>query len=172
MAPGQHLIDIDPNKRTRKTPPGRVQSAPFDPAATSARLHEGGKTASVVNAVAARVASRIVSRFLQRFVRTAAGEDVAALRVALTDGALVLTDVDLNLAGARTCAALHWACGARDAPRATVCSVSAALLPAGRVSVQRAYAAELRVSVPWGTIATDPVEARLFVPRGDELRVT
>lgn len=54
----------------------------------------------VVNAVAARVASRIVSRFLQRFVRTVAGEEVAAVRVVLQAGALVLHNLDLNLSGA------------------------------------------------------------------------
>lgn len=54
----------------------------------------------VVNAVAARVASRIVSRFLQRFVRTVEGEEVAAVRVVLQEGALVLHNLDLNLSGA------------------------------------------------------------------------
>ena len=61
----------------------------------------GWKLASrVVNAVATRVASRIVSRFLQRFVRTVEGEEVAAVRVVLQEGAFVLHNLDLNLSGA------------------------------------------------------------------------
>ena len=67
------------------------------------RRPRGGapKTASrVVNAVAGRVASRIVSRFLQRFVRKVEGEEVAAVRVVLQEGALVLHNLDLNLSGA------------------------------------------------------------------------
>ena len=55
-----------------------------------------------MNAVAARVASRLVSRFLQRFVRTVEGEEVAAVRVVLQEGALVLHNLDLNLSGAHT----------------------------------------------------------------------
>jgi hypothetical protein len=75
-----------------------------------------------------------VSQFLSRFVHTVAGEEVSRLRVALTGSALVLNDLDLNLA---------------------------AFIPAGRVSVQRAYAAELRVTVPWGSLSTDPLEVRM-----------
>ncbi len=107
-----------------------------------------------MNAVARRVASRLVSNFLQRFVRTVAGEEVSALRVQLTGGALVLLDLDLNLAG--TAHARDAACC--RSKQLTACG--AALIPAGGVVVQRAYAAELRITVPWGALATEPLEVR------------
>ncbi len=107
-----------------------------------------------MNAVARRVASRLVSNFLQRFVRTVAGEEVSALRVQLTGGALVLLDLDLNLAGTAHARDVLTAAAAR----LTACG--AALTPAGGVVVQRAYAAELRITVPWGALATEPLEVR------------
>jgi hypothetical protein len=131
----------------------------------------------VVNAVAARVASQLVSRFLRRFVRKVAGEEVAALRVALTGGALVLRDLDLNLSGTHAqlllaaCAARRpTACSDSEVSRARLLHCSGAeLIPAGSVTVTRAYAAELRVVVPWGTLATDPLEVRVRTRLGLQL---
>ena len=103
-----------------------------------------------------RVASRIVSRFLQRFVRTVEGEEVAAVRVALQQGALVLHNLDLNLSGA-------WPeLFAATAPRRLTAGASRkAFVPAGgATTVERAFAQELRISVPWSSLGTDPLEVR------------
>lgn len=72
-------------------------------------------------------------RLLQRFIKSAAGERASDLRVSLSGGSLVLANLELNLD---------------------------ALLGRLPLRVERAYARQLRVTVPWTALATQPIQAR------------
>ena len=72
-------------------------------------------------------------RLLQRFIKSAAGERASDLRVSLSGGSLVLANLELNLD---------------------------ALLRRLPLRVERAYARQLRVTVPWTALATQPIQAR------------
>ena len=75
----------------------------------------------------------LVRRLLQRFIKSAAGERASDLRVSLSGGSLVLANLELNLD---------------------------ALLGRLPLRVERAYARQLRVTVPWTALATQPIQAR------------
>ncbi len=77
-------------------------------------------------------ALRSTRRLLQRFIRSAAGERASDLRVSLSGGSLLLTNLELNLDS---------------------------LLGHLPVQVERAYARQLRISVPWTALATQPIQA-------------
>jgi hypothetical protein len=47
------------------------------------------------------VAAHVVQRVLARYVKTAGGKDFSSLSVQLTDGVLVLRELDLNVEGAQ-----------------------------------------------------------------------
>ena len=72
-------------------------------------------------------------RLLQRFIKSAAGERASDLRVSLSGGSLVLANLELNLD---------------------------ALLGRLPLRVERAYARQLRVTVPWTALATQAIQAR------------
>ncbi len=72
-------------------------------------------------------------RLLQRFIKSAAGERASDLRVSLSGGSLLLTNLELNLD---------------------------ALVGRLPLRVERAYARQLRVTVPWTALATQPIQAR------------
>jgi hypothetical protein len=72
-------------------------------------------------------------RLLQRFIKSAAGERASDLRVSLSGGSLLLTNPELNLD---------------------------ALVGRLPLRVERAYARQVRVTVPWTALATQPIQAR------------
>jgi hypothetical protein len=107
----------------------------------------------VASAVAGRVAASLVSRVLQRFVKKVGGEDIGTLRVKLDGSSLTLRDLDLNVDGALCLQACQF------------CTVdlialsSIAVVPSGSSSVvvDRAFASELTVTVPWSRLGSDPL---------------
>jgi hypothetical protein len=79
--------------------------------------------------------ARLLARMLRRFVRSVDGKSAATLRVALDSNALVLKNVEFNL--------------------------DALSPPEAPLSVKRAFAAELRIVIPWATLATEPLQVAL-----------
>lgn len=73
----------------------------------------------------------VVARLLSRFVKSAAGRDAPDLRANLQGGSLVLHNLELDLD-----AFLH-------------------ALPVG---VSRAFAGRLTVSIPWTSLASQPIQ--------------
>ncbi|KAK9844032.1 hypothetical protein WJX81_002459 [Elliptochloris bilobata] len=76
----------------------------------------------------------VVTRLLQRFIKSAAGERASDLRVSLSGGSLVLANLELNLES---------------------------LLGRLPLQVERAYARQLRITVPWTALATQPIQVVL-----------
>ena len=77
----------------------------------------------------------LVARLLSRFVRSASGRDGSDLRASLQGGGgLVLHNLELNL------------------------DAALAGLPVG---VRRAYAQQLTVSIPWTSLASQPIQVPL-----------
>ena len=73
----------------------------------------------------------VVNRFLRRFIKTAAGEEASQLRVSLSRGSVALHHLELNL------------------------DELTARLP---VSVKRAFARQLTISVPWTSFTSQPLQ--------------
>lgn len=75
-----------------------------------------------------------VNRLLRRFIKRAAGEETSQLRVSLSRGSVALHNLELNL------------------------DELTARLP---VSVKRAFARQLTITVPWTSFASQPLQARI-----------
>ena len=73
----------------------------------------------------------IINRFLPRFIKKAAGEEASQLRVSLHRGSVTLHNLELNL------------------------DELTARLP---VSVKRAFARLLTISVPWTSFKSQPLQ--------------
>lgn len=73
----------------------------------------------------------VVNRFLRRFIKQAAGQEVSQLRVSLSRGSVALHHLELNL------------------------DELTAQLP---VTVRRAYARQLTISVPWASFTSQPLQ--------------
>ena len=77
-----------------------------------------------------------VNRFLRRFIKKAAGEETSQLRVSLSRGSVALHNLELNLDGL------------------------AGRLP---VSVKRAFARSLTISVPWTSFKSQPLQVDMHL---------
>ena len=76
----------------------------------------------------------VVSRLLRRFIKSADGQASSNLRVSLSRGSVVLQNLELDLDEL-----LH-------------------KLP---VKVERAFARQLRIVIPWTSLATQPIQVAL-----------
>ena len=76
----------------------------------------------------------VVNRLLRRFIKGAAGKEVSQLRVSLSRGSVALHHLELNL------------------------DELTAQLP---VTVKRAYARQLTISVPWASFTSQPLQVSI-----------
>lgn len=74
----------------------------------------------------------VVNRLLKRFVKSAEGRSGSSLRVSLSGGSVVLHNLELNLEP---------------------------LLQNLPITVERAFARELKIRIPWASLATQPIQA-------------
>lgn len=74
----------------------------------------------------------VVNQLLKRFVKSAEGRSGSSLRVSLSGGSVVLHNLELNLDQAL-----------QNLP----------------VTVERAFARELKIVIPWTSLATQPIQA-------------
>lgn len=75
----------------------------------------------------------VVNKLLKRFVKSAEGRSGSSLRVALSGGSVLLHNLELNLEP---------------------------LLQNFPVTVERAFARQLKLVIPWTALATQPIQAR------------
>ena len=81
----------------------------------------------------------VVSRLLRRFIKSADGQASSNLRVSLSRGSVVLQNLELDLDEL-----LH-------------------KLP---VRVERAFARQLRIVIPWTSLATQPIQVSMACVKG------
>ena len=89
------------------------------------------------------VLTAVATRLLKKFVKRTDGQG-EDLRVRLTNGAVVLHNLELNLA----------ALGLGGESTTTTSS-------SGRIAVRRAFAKELSLTIPWTALSTGEVEVCL-----------
>ena len=77
----------------------------------------------------------VVNRMLKRFVKSAEGRSGSSLRVSLSGGSVVLHNLELNLEP---------------------------FLQNLPVTVERAFARELKIRIPWASLATQPIQAMVI----------
>ena len=80
-----------------------------------------------------RLLTPIVSRLLSRFVKSAAGRDGSNLRASLSGGKVVLHNLELNLTS---------------------------LFEGLPVTVDRAFAMQLTINIPWTSLGSQPIQVR------------
>ena len=78
-----------------------------------------------------RILTPVVSRLLSRFIKSAAGKDGSDLRASLSGGKVVLYNLELNLMS---------------------------LFEGLPVLVERAFAKQLTISIPWTSLGAQPIQ--------------
>lgn len=73
----------------------------------------------------------VVTKLLKRFIKSAEGRSSSSLRVSLSGGSVLLHNLELNLEPVL-----------QDLP----------------VTIERAFARQLRLVIPWTSLATQPIQ--------------